>query len=174
LPQLFRSQPPPGEDTSPEALWAVVQGDDAVQAHRALWRLVALPEADAFLARHLQPVDSVPPERLRALLADLASPNFDRRERAEETLAAAGEAVRVALAEEFARTKDAEVRRRLAGLREWLQPRAPERLREVRAVLALEARGTVEARRLLQRLAAGLSEARLTQEAKGALERLPR
>jgi WD40 repeat protein len=170
LPLLFRSQPPPGKDTSPEALWAILKAG-AVQAHRALWRLAALPEADAFLARHLQPVERVPPERLRALLADLGSPEFTKRESAEKELAAAGEAVRAALAEVSARTKEPEVRRRLAALQAPLQPRAPERLREVRAILALEARGTVEARRLLQRLAAGLSEAGLTQEAKKALER---
>ncbi len=170
LPLLFRSQPP-GKDTSPEALWAALAGDDAVQAHRALWRLAALPEAGTFLARHLQPVEALPPERLRALLADLDSPDFATRQKAEGSLAAAGEAVREALAEASARTKDAEVRRRLARLQARLQPRAPERLREVRAVLALEARGTPEARRLLEKLGAGAPEARLTQEAKAALRR---
>jgi WD40 repeat protein len=174
LPQLFHSEVPAGKNTRPEALWSVLKAGDTVQAYGALWRLVALTEADTFLASHLQPVESVPPERLRALLADLGSPNFDRRERADQALAAAGEAVRAALAEAFAGTEDPEVRRRLAELQERLQPRAGERLREVRAILVLEARGTVEARRLLLRLAAGLSEARLTQEAKKALERLPR
>jgi hypothetical protein len=62
----------------------------------------------------------------------------------------------------------------LAALQERLEPLPPERLREVRAVTALESRGTAEARQLLRRLAAGQSEARLTQWAKEALERLPR
>src|SRR5262249_44515666 len=39
-------------------------------------------------------------------------------------------------------------------------------------VMALEVRGTPEARRLLERLAAGLPEARLTQESRAALRRL--
>jgi WD40 repeat protein len=73
LPLLFRSQPPPGKDNSPEALWALLKSDDAPQAQRALWRLAALPEADALLARRLRPVEAVPPPRLRALLADLGS-----------------------------------------------------------------------------------------------------
>jgi WD40 repeat protein len=55
-----------------------------------------------------------------------------------------------------------------------LQPRAAERVREARAVLVLEARATPEARQLLRRLAAGLPQARLTQEAKAALQRLQR
>jgi hypothetical protein len=113
----------------------------------------------------------VPPERLRALLADLGSPDFDKRQRAEDALAAAGEAARAALAEAAAGTKDAEVRRRLARLRARLRPPEARRLRELRAVLALEARGTPEARRLLETLARGTAEARLTQEAKAALRR---
>lgn len=138
------------------------------------WRLAALPEADAFLARHLQPVETVPPERLRSLLADLGNSDFDAREKAEQGLAAAGESIRAAVVKALAKTKDVEVRRRLQRLQERLRPQAPERLREVRAVFVLETRGTAEARRLLQRLSAGLSESRLTQEAKAALTRLPK
>ena len=174
LPLLFRSQPLPGKDNSPEALWSVLADDNAMQAHRALWRLAALTEADTFLADRLSPVKDMPPEQLRALLADLSSSDFATREKAEQALAAAGEAVRAALAEASAGTQDVEVARRLARLQARLQPWTPETLREVRAVMVLEARGTAEARRLLRRLAAGLPEARLTQEARAALERLPR
>jgi WD40 repeat protein len=174
LPLLFRSQLLSSKNTSAESLWDVLASDDAVQAHRALWRLAALPDADAFLARHLKLVEAVPPERLRALLADLGSPDFGTRERAEQALAAAGEPVRAAIGEALAGTKDVEVRRRLLSLQERLHPQSLERLRELRAVLVLESRGTAEARRVLERLAAGLSEARLTQEAKAALKRLPK
>jgi hypothetical protein len=174
LPLLFRSQPFAGKDTSAEALWEVVASDDGVQAYRALWRLAALPETDAFLARRLQPGESMPRERLRKLLTDLGSMDFTARQKAEQTLAEAGEAVRVAVVEALAKTKDPEVRRRLLRLQERLQTQSPERLREVRAVLMLETRRTPEAKRLLKRLASGQPEARLTQEAKAALERLPR
>lgn len=174
LPLLFRTQPLPGKDNNPESLWAFLASDNAMQAHRALWRLAALPEADTFLADRLFPVKGMPPEQLRALLADLGSVDFATREKAERTLAAAGGSVRTAIAEALAGAKDAEVRRRLARLQARLQPWTPEGLRQMRAVMALEARGTAEARRLLRRLATGLSEARLTQEARAALERLPR
>jgi WD40 repeat protein len=116
LPLLFRSQSLSGKDARPEVLWDVMAADDAAAAHRALWRLAALPGADAFLARRLTEVERVPPERLRALLADLGSPDFDKRKRAEEALAAAGEAARAALADAAAGAKDPEVRRRLARL----------------------------------------------------------
>lgn len=171
LPTLFRSQPLPGKDSSAEALWAILKSDDVVQAYGALWRLAALPEADAFLARHLKPVEAVPPARLRALVADLGSSDFATREKAEQTLAAAGEAVRAALEKALTENKDAEVRRRLRSLQARLQTQAPESLREIRAVLVLEARGTAESQRLLQKLAVGMPEARLTQDAKAALER---
>jgi WD40 repeat protein len=171
LPLLFRSQPLPDKDERPEALWDRMAADDAAEAHRALWRLAELPGTDAFLARRLTEVERVPPERLRALLADLGSPDFDKRQRAEDALAAAGEAARAALAEAAAGAKDPEVRRRLARLRARLRPPEARRLREVRAVLVLEARGTPEARRLLETLARGAPEARLTQEAKMSLRR---
>ncbi len=170
LPLLFRSQVP-DKDARPELLWGLMAGDDAAEAHRALWRLAALPDADAFLTRRLTEVERVPPERLRALLADLGSPDFDKRKAAEEALAAAGEAARAALAEAAAGAKDPEVRRRLARLRARLRPPEARRLRELRAVLVLEARGTPEARRLLEALARGAPESRLTQEALAALRR---
>jgi WD40 repeat protein len=50
----------------------------------------------------------------------------------------------------------------------------PEQLRAVRAVAALEQIGGPEARRFLEDLAAGAAGARLTAEAKGALQRLKR
>src|SRR5262249_19127251 len=138
LPLLFRSEALPRGDASPEALWDVLRAAHRAQAHPPLCRLAALPEADAFLASHLRPVEGVPSRRLGALLADLGSPEFDTRQRAEEELAAAGEAVRAALAEASAGTEDLEVRRRVERLQERLEARAPERLREARALLALE------------------------------------
>jgi hypothetical protein len=47
-----------------------------------------------------------------------------------------------------------------------------ETVRQIRAVEALESIGTPEAQRVLDKLATGPSEMRLTQEAKGAAERL--
>ena len=68
----------------------------------------------------------------------------------------------------------AEVHRRLGDLLERNKGKttAPELLRGVRAVEVLEHIATAEACDVLKKLAAGAPEARLTQEAKAAVDRL--
>src|SRR5262249_44104941 len=69
-----------------------------------------------------------------------------------------------------------ELRRRLEDIRvaPALRQYSPEALRSLRAVQVLERVGTAEARRLLKRLSEGLPGARLTQDARAALQRLAR
>jgi RNA polymerase sigma factor (sigma-70 family) len=68
--------------------------------------------------------------------------------------------------------------RSVPWLRDHLKPvtdgKDLERLRQVRAVEALEQAGTPEGRRLLEDLAGGEAEAPLTREARAALDRIPR
>jgi hypothetical protein len=77
------------------------------------------------------------------------------------------------LREELKRKNSPEIRRRIEQLLENLtnRPLSGEPLRTSRALAVLEYAGTPEARRLLQELAAGESDAWLTQEAKASLER---
>ena len=76
----------------------------------------------------------------------------------------------------LARAPSAEVKRRA----EWLLAKldegtpSPEAVRDLRAVEVLEAIGTSDARRVLEGLAKGAPQARLTVETKRALDRLPR
>ena len=67
-----------------------------------------------------------------------------------------------------------EMKRRLENLLKQLEryELPPEALRELRAVEALEHIATAPARQLLDTLAKGAADARLTQEAKSALARL--
>ena len=125
-----------------------------------------------FLARRLLPVEPVADARLGSLVADLGDASFPTREKAELALAAGRDGVRNRLAQALRGAADLEVRKRLQRLLKPLGPREPERLRECRAVLALEARATPEARQLLRRYAAGVPGARLTREAKDACRRL--
>jgi hypothetical protein len=172
LPTLFRRQ---GEATSSlEDLWRDLASRDAARAQRAVWRLVAAEGADAFLARRLRPVVSVPASRRNPPLLALNSRDVLNRHRAERELAAMGEAVRDDLLRLYRGPGDLEESMRAGRLLHGCGPSSPEGLREHRSVLVLEARGTRGARDLLRRLAAGAPTARLTGEAKAALARLSR
>jgi HEAT repeat protein len=126
----------------------------------------------------LRPAQPPDPERLRRLLADLDSDEFDVREAAARGLAELGEQAAPALRKSREAAPSAEVRRRLEGLLAdavlaGRRPvRSPETLRALRAVHVLEQVGTPEARHVLERLAQGAPEARITTEARATLERL--
>jgi WD40 repeat protein len=154
-----------------ERLWADLEGE-AAKAYPALWTLVAAPEqAVRLLKGHLQPASPADPRRTARLIADLDSEQFALREEATKALKQLDELAGPALQKASAAGPSLELRRRAERLLVKLQSpvTAPERLR---AIQVLEHIGTPEARALLQALAKGAPEARLTQEAKAALERL--
>jgi hypothetical protein len=157
-----------------QRLWQDLAGADAAAAYRALGALVAAPgQAVPFLAERLRPAKGVTPERLARLIADLDSDTFKERDRAFRELDRLGEVAERALKKALAAPPSAEAFRRAKVLLEKLDVRnSPERLRSLRAVEALEHIGTAEARAVLQTLARGAAEARLTEEAKASLGRL--
>jgi hypothetical protein len=155
------------------ALWTDLASRDARCGQKAAWLLAGMPGAEVFLARRLRPVLPVAGQRLAPLLAELGSANFARRTAAERALASFHDAARLRLRQLHRPGNDLELRLRAGRLLGRLRPDAPERLREMRAVMALEVMGTPAARALLRRLAAGLPEAHLTREAQAALGRLP-
>jgi hypothetical protein len=169
---------PPGmlAEKERERLWTALGDEDAGRAQAAVWALIAAPEgAVALLRERLRPDRGVDPQRLRQLLADLDSAEFAVREAASRELGRLGGEVQPALRRALDRKPSPEARRRLNDLLA-LPPgtlRAdPEVLRGLRAVQALEHIGTAAARRLLEDVAKGNAEARLTQEAKDTLGRL--
>jgi WD40 repeat protein len=171
LRRLFLALPArPGAPTLAQ-LWADLADRDAGRAYRTVWRLAERPGLEAFLAGRLKPVPRLKPDWLAGQIAELGSEDFTRREKAERTLAPVVEAAQEALRQAHLRTRDLEQRLRLERLLARLKPRAAERLREHRAVFALEMRGTSAARRLLEQLARGAPGARLSQEARAALQR---
>jgi len=168
-----RAAPPDTKELEP--LWKELAGEDAAKAYRAIWSFVASPEQSVpFLRKHLEPARGPDQKRLTSLLADLDSPKYQVREKALQELAKLGELAEPGLKRVLEGKPSLEVRQRVERLLEQLQGTiiAPDRLREIRAVEALEHIGTAEARRLLQDLAQGAPEARLTQEAKAAQQRL--
>ncbi len=157
-----------------DACWRHLADSDARQAYRALQALVADPaQSAARLKEQISAVRVADPKQTARLIRELDSDDFAVRKKAEEELAKQGESVRAALKQTLKDNPSLEVRKRIGQLLEQLEPeRSPQQLRTLRAIEVLELAGTKEAREVLETLAAGAEEARLTEEAKAALERL--
>jgi hypothetical protein len=159
-----------------EQLWTDLAADDAAVGQAAVASLAAAPAAAvALLKDRLRPAAPPDPKHVRALAGDLDSPRFAAREAAFREL----EKIRLEAEPELRRLLEEkpslEVRRRLQDLLAASDVvRAPEEVRRVRAVQALERIGTAEACALLRMLAAGAPAARATREARESLERLQR
>jgi RNA polymerase sigma factor (sigma-70 family) len=159
------------------SLWSDLAADDAGTARRAIWRLVAgAKPAVPFLAENARPAVEVDAKRVAELIATLESEKFSERERATAELAKLGEAAEPALEKLIAGQPSAEARRRAAKLLAEVSSVVTDRelLRILRAIEVLEHIGSPEARQILGKLAAGAPGARVTEDAKGSVERLQR
>jgi HEAT repeat protein len=122
----------------------------------------------------LKPVPRISQARIDQLIADLDSNRFTVRNKATKALQTIGDPAIPALRRALLKPPSEEVARRakelLARFTAPVPP--PDQLRLLRALAALEEIGTPEARRLLESLAQGAPEARLTREARAVLKRL--
>jgi hypothetical protein len=117
----------------------------------------------------------LPAEVVRSLLHDLDSDRFEVRVATETKLRELGDEAEPALREELKMHPSAEMKRRMEGVLEALDPSAPltgERLRWARAIQVLERIGSAEAQEILEDLAQGLASASRTRAARQSLERL--
>jgi WD40 repeat protein len=157
-----------------ERLWSDLGGADAAKAHQAVWALASSPQRSLpFLQQHLRPVQPPDPKRVSRLLADLDSEEFKVREQAARELEKLGDAVRSDLLTLLTKKPGLEARRRVEQVLGALDgTHVP--LREWRTLEVLELTRTAEAKTLLEGLSRGVPDARLTLEAKAALDRLAR
>jgi hypothetical protein len=159
-----------------EALWQDLAGFDAERADVAGWGLASAPgQSVPFLRERLKPVPPVAAEKLAAWIVALDARSFKERQRAATELAALQEMALPAVAQALARENlSLEQARRLQALVPLLHDPAavPRCLRELRALEVLERIGTAEARKVVQAVAAGAPEARLTRAANDCLRRL--
>jgi WD40 repeat protein len=165
----------PRGDRGPKELWNDLASREAAVAYRAIGSLVADPaETVRFLGQHLSPVRDKDLASLRRCLRDLEDRRFAVRQRAAQELENAGAEWEYIVREALLSRPSLEVRRRLEAIRESpsLRRFSSETVRALRGLQVLERIGTAEASSLLAKLAAGLPEARLTQEASAALRRL--
>jgi RNA polymerase sigma factor (sigma-70 family) len=156
--------------------WKSVADGDAAKAYEAMRALVASPaQTVPWLRERVGPVKTVVDDRkLARLIADLKSEEFAVREEAMRELEKLAELAEPALRAALKGKPELEARRRLERLVERLNVQALslEALRALRAVEVLEEVGTPQAQAVLAELARGTGEARLTREARAALERL--
>jgi WD40 repeat protein len=155
-------------------LWLDLGGGDAERAFQAVRTLAASGDrATAFLGQQLKPVPAADGARVRKLIADLGTDDFEKREAASAALLPLGPAFEPELRRALA-SDDVETRRRAGKLLDQAHdsPDGGSALRQKRAVLALEMIGSEDARAVLGRLAGGDEGATLTQDAWAALERL--
>jgi RNA polymerase sigma factor (sigma-70 family) len=159
-----------------ERLWAALADEDAGRARAAGAALAADPgQALALLRDRLKLAAAREPGHIRRLIADLDSEQFEVRQAAARGLERLGAEAEAELRQAQAAKPSPEVARRLEALLAAVRVvRSPEVARPLRAVAVLEAVGTPEAQEVLEALAKGAPEARLTQDAKASRERLAR
>ncbi len=154
--------------------WASLAGP-AESAFRSIWAFAAdRNDAVKFFNGKFAVVERVPAERIKQWIADLDSPQFAMREKADKSLLANVDQAEAELRRSLKNGLGAEGRKRAQRILE-VQASAklsPNELREIRAVEALEKIGTPEARELLRSLARGNFRPRTIREAEMTLRRL--
>lgn len=163
-----------------DGIWADLIRNDQDGSKTALQGVVALAKAPKaavpFLKDRLKPVPPADPKKISQAVADLDSANFQAREQATRTLEGLGVVAVPAIEKKLQDKLPLEVQQRLEAVLQKIddRPLTAEELRASRAIEALEAIGTPEARAVLDTLARGGAGALVTDRARQALGRLQR
>ena len=170
------NQPPNLTGESLESCWIDLVGDNASKAHQAIGVLVSAPKQSlSFLHAKLKPIARADHVQIQKWIADLNNENFTVRQTATKELEKVGDRVQTPVKKALMANPSLETRRRLEQILKSLPDiPAPETLRTIRAIMALERIATPEARGVLETLARGATGARETEEARESLERLAR
>ena len=172
---------PPPSDADLAAVWAGWAKPDA-NPPAGLWRMADHPDRSVpFLrakVKELVKPGGPTAEDITKAIAELDSPDFKTREAAEKRLAEYHAAARPAMAAALPKGSP-EARVRLGRVLDRLDadpvpPLRPEDAPLAWAVAALERINTADARAVVEQIAAGPPQSRLTREAKAALDRLRR
>jgi hypothetical protein len=164
----------PGEEQL-QAAWDDLAGGDGARAFQAVWEFADSEKGVLFLRERLAPAKRLSDEAtLAKLIADVDSDEFAVREKAARELEDLGFEAEPALKKLAADPPSLNAKRTAQRLLEKLKGgvTTPEGRRVLRVVEALERAATPEARKTLEKLAGGISDATLTREARAALSRL--
>jgi hypothetical protein len=168
-----RPEPPtPQPDAAQIERWWSDLAGEARPAYLAIRGLSsASGQSVRLLGERLRPVVPGAADPIQKMIADLDGPEFARREVASKELIKLGEPAGPALRAALKLTSSAEVRERIERVLRTHDPASGgEVLRQVRAIEALESLDSEDSRVLLEKLAGGIPEARLTREARSALQ----
>jgi WD40 repeat protein len=161
-----------------ETLWADLALEDACRARHVIGLLTADPARAVPALQKRLCADAGETVQLRQRIADLDSNEFAIREAASKELEKAGGSAEQLLRRALADKPSLEMRKRLEVLLNRLEQTpvrlSAEEIRQLRSVWVLEQIGSAEARGLLEDLANGEPEARITRDAKAALRRMAR
>jgi WD40 repeat protein len=156
-----------------EPAWLDLHSHDASVAFKAIQRFATTPKLTVpFLQPRLPPVQAITAERVRQLLTQMDNRQFTEREKAASELQQVADQVLPQLRQALRGQLSPEVRRQLEEIVRQAETTAPDLLRSLRAVEALEWIGTPEVLPVLDRLASGAPDATLTKEAKASAQRL--
>ncbi len=155
------------------ALWEDLASDDSKVAHEAVRILASSPEQSVpFLAKSLRPAGKIDLAKVRQRITELGDEDFNTREAASRELKQLGEDIEKELQKGLVDNPSAEAVRRIQSILSAVgQSPPPARLQELRGVWVLELIGTPQAKEILAGLRQGDPNARLTHEAKAAIER---
>jgi RNA polymerase sigma factor (sigma-70 family) len=175
MPNLPQPQDAKLKPADLEKLWDELASADAKAAYQAIAALAAAPgQAVPFLGVRLKPVAAPDSKLVVQLIADLDSDNFAARQKATAALEKLGDVVVPQLRAALEKRPALEAARRIEKILDSIAglPLPPEKLRDLRAVEALEYIATASARTVLQVLAEGAAGAPLTRDSQAALQRL--
>ncbi len=155
-----------------ESLWSVLRSDDPLELYGCIEAMAANPKQTIdFLRRRVAPVAAADEAQVDRLVAQIMTGDYNARKRAVVDLRKIGAAAVPSLIKTQQQGGYNPLMQRLLFEFQNL-PESKEQIQVVRATWALERIGDASARKVLEELAAGASEARLTIQAKSALERI--
>jgi WD40 repeat protein len=173
VPQIPSPKQPKVPSAAQREAWWTALGGKAQDAYQAIGQMLDAPDsAVVLLKERVQPVQAPDADTVARLVVLLDSNKFTEREKARMALEKMGEGAAHLVRQTLAGKISEELRRRLEELlRKW-DATSVASLRQHRAVATLEWIDTPASRAVLQALAEGAPEARLTVEARAALKRL--
>jgi hypothetical protein len=170
-------KPSPWPERQLEANWSALARADAKSAYEAISALAGSPEqAIALFRERLRPAASPNVQRISALIADTNNGQYAVRQAASYELQRLGEEAESHLMRAVREPVSLESKRRAERVLQKLEAGglSADTLRGLRAVEVLERVANPEARQMLETLAAGAPDTRLTLEAQASLRRMPK